>query len=161
MDCWVTCLKRISNKRRDNGNIGEIPGVHQGVIDNEASFPELVIRGPNLESDPPGWAGPIMHLKMVPINLASAEVEAWDFQLDYRLDTQARGSFDLFLLGTWQTRYAIQIIDGAPIVDYVGMGGVATTEGGENYPLQFKANAGLTWNLSAWRVGWNMSYFDS
>lgn len=134
-------------------NIGEIPSWQQGVIDREALFPERVVRGPNLPGDPSGWAGPIIQIDSSPANLSSLELEAWDVQLDYRWDTEARGAFDFFLVGTWQPRYAIQLISGAPVVDYVGLGAVN--------PLEFKGNAGLTWNLSAWRAGWNLNYFDS
>lgn len=134
-------------------NIGNIPNDIPGLLNREALFSERVIRGPSLPDDPPGWAGPIIQLDISPENISGLELEAWDVQFDYRLDMEARGALDLFLVGTWQPRYALQLISGAEFVDYVGLG--------SGNPLEFKGNAGLTWNLSAWRAGWNLNYFDS
>lgn len=133
-------------------NIGEIPGFEQGVIEREALFPGRVVRGPNLPGDPAGWAGPIIQVDTSPENLASLELDVWDVQLDYRLNFDTRGSVDLFAVGTWQPRYALQVIDGESLMNYTGLGA--------NNPLEFKANAGLSWNLAAWRAGWNVNYFD-
>ncbi|MBL8271746.1 TonB-dependent receptor domain-containing protein, partial [Steroidobacter sp.] len=134
-------------------NIGTIPNFVQGVIDNEALFPGRVVRGPNLSTDPVGWAGPITHVDATPLNLASAELKAWDVQIDYQLNTQQRGAFDLFLVGTYQPTYALQLMSGLPMVDYAGISSA--------YPLELKLNGGVNWTLSAWRAGWNVSYFDS
>jgi iron complex outermembrane recepter protein len=123
----------------------------QQLLDNETLLPGRVIRGPNLPGDPTGWAGPITALKWTLVNLSRAEMEAFDLQIDYARDTHI-GAFSVFGSATWQRHLRRQVAPSAPVVEFVGYSGS---------PLEFKANAGLTWRSGGWSAGWTMRYFDS
>lgn len=134
-------------------NIALYPGSNQGIIDNAADFPGRVVRGPNLEGDPAGWAGPIVSLDGSVMNLATAFLEAWDVQIDYRKDTASLGVFDVFFMGTWQPHYIVRTTQDTPEVEYVGTSAFS--------PIQFKASAGVSWSKAAWRAGWNVSHLHA
>jgi iron complex outermembrane receptor protein len=112
-----------------------------------------VTRGPNLPGDPPGFAGPITFIDDTLVNLLKAKVEAYDVQLDYRLNTVGAGVLDLFALATWETHYKTEVLAGSPPVENVGVG--------DFNPLKLKANAGATWTRRQWILGWSARYFDS
>ncbi|WP_162313953.1 TonB-dependent receptor [Pseudoxanthomonas yeongjuensis] len=134
------------------GNIANHPQDIQGLVNDEQFFPGRIVRGPKLPGDPEGWAGPIAFIDQTLLNIALAEVGAYDMQLDYRFETDRAGTFDFAALVTWQPHLQTQTKAGQPIVDNVGFrGGV----------LEYKANAGLVWNRRGWTVGWNSRYFDS
>ena len=135
-------------------NISRLP--FQTIINNEFLFPARVIRGANLPGDPAGWAGPIIGGDATVMNLARAQLEAYDTQLDYRIATAAAGTFDLSLIGTWQKRYWTQALPNAPIEENVGIRRLAAS-----IPLEFKANATLSWIFNQFRTGFTVRYFDS
>lgn len=137
-------------------NISGVPGSVQGLLDNEARFPDRVTRGHNLPGDPLGWAGPVVAVDDTLINIARAEVEAYDLQLDYARETRRWGTFNVFAIATWQTHYRTQLLDDLPIVENVGFQG-----GGLGSPLKLKANVGATWQYRRWTLGWLSRYFDS
>lgn len=138
---------------RKTDNIGSHPGYYQGLINDESLFPERIVRGPNLPDDPSGWAGPIVLVDYSAMNLARQELEAWDLQLDYRIDAGSYGSFDLFAVGTWQPHLITQLHPDRPEIDYAGIS--------SSNPVRFKANLGATWYRDAWRVGWNANHHHS
>lgn len=138
-------------------NITNFPGGIQALINNEDEFRSRFTRGPNLPGDAPGWAGPITALDATLFNIARAEVEAYDVQLDYELQTESLGQFLFYGLATWHTHFLTQTLAGQPTVERVGFSpGFAG-----NFPLKFKGNAGLNWSRKGWTFGWNARYFDS
>ena len=96
--------------------------------------------------------GKITGLNLGLINLASAEVEAYDAQLDYTLETGI-GSFSGYALGTWQTHYRTQLTPDLAVVENIGYT--------SSFPVKFKANFGLNWTRGPWSAGWMGRYFDS
>jgi len=124
----------------------------QFFVDNEARFPDTVIRGPAPAGDPYA-VGPIIAIDTLLVNIAQAEVEAFDLQLDYRLTTQRFGTFDLLALATRQTHFRTQVSPDLPVVENVGIT--------RSNPLGFKGNAGVTWSMGGWTAGWSVRYFDS
>ncbi|MEJ1962161.1 MAG: TonB-dependent receptor [Gammaproteobacteria bacterium] len=134
-------------------NIGGYPGSFQGIVNDAALFPNRVVRGPNLPGDPAGWAGPIISVDNSYMNLATAQLEAIDAQLDVNLDTAGYGSFEIFAVASWQLNYETQVAKGSPPINNLGIGVFS--------PLKFKASTGLQWTSREWKVGWNASYFDS
>jgi len=128
----------------------------QQIVNNESLLPGRVTRGPVTPGDPFG-VGAITMVDATRVNLSRAFVRAYDVALDYTRESAGAGTFELFVQATWQTRYATQVIDSAPVVDALGIG---TGLGGVT-PLKFKANAGATWTYRAWTLGWQTRYFDS
>jgi len=128
----------------------------QGVVDNETLFPGRVTRGPVPPGDPFG-VGPITFLDATSINISRAEVEAYDVALDYRMQTARIGVFDFYSLATWQEHFKTQLLPGAAIVESVGV----DSDFGNPIRLKLKANAGLTWKLRHWTLGWTARYFNS
>ena len=101
----------------------------------------------------PGWPGPITFIDFTLLNIAKAEVEAYDFQLDYQKDAGTLGSFDFFALATVETHYKTQNSPSVPVLENVNISSAN--------PLKFRANAGLTWKYLHWTLGWSTRYFDS
>jgi hypothetical protein len=122
----------------------------QQLINNEAFFPDIVLRG---TPGPGETVGPITGLDFRLINISKAEIEAYDTQIDYRLETGSLGTFDAFALGTWQTHYKTQFAPDSLLIENVGYT--------SSSPLKFKANFGLSWSRGAWSAGWAGRYFDS
>ncbi|WP_129779468.1 TonB-dependent receptor [Peristeroidobacter soli] len=131
--------------------IGLPPGGVLGFIQYENLFPGRVVRAAPAPGDPYG-VGAITHVDATSINLGQVNVEAFDAALDWRT-TLPKGELAVALAGTLQTKYEVQLLDGAPLTNYVG---VSAT-----YPLRFKGNASVTWSLDNWSVGWSSRYFDS
>lgn len=132
-------------------NIAAHPLFYQGLLNDEALFPDRVIRGERLPGDPPEWAGPIEVLDFSVLNLARTELEAWDVQLDFTGETDRFGVFDFFFMGTWQPHFRTQTVQGLPFAENAGV-----TSGN---PLKFKANVGVVWSLASWRAGWSLSHY--
>jgi iron complex outermembrane receptor protein len=122
----------------------------QEVMDNEALFPQLVIRDPPAAGE---TVGKVTGLSLASINLARAEVEAFDAQVDYRLDLSRFGIFDLFAVGTYQTHYKTQAGPVSPEIENVGYTSAS--------PLKLKGNLGVNWSRGPWSAGWVARYFDS
>lgn len=123
----------------------------QQILDNEALFASRVTRGPVPPGDPFG-VGPVTIIDMTAMNIARAEVEAFDVTLDYRHENSL-GTFDFYGVATWQPHFRTQLL---PTVGLVENAGVTS-----NFPLKFKGNVGLTWKRGRWSAGWSMRYFDS
>jgi outer membrane receptor protein involved in Fe transport len=96
------------------------------------------------------------------VNVARAEIEAFDFALDYSKQTERFGRFDLFGVATRQVHFKTQLIPDAPVVENVGISD--NSQGaivGVRNPLAFKGNAGIAWSYRGWDVGWTANYFAS
>lgn len=128
---------------------------YQQILDNESFLPGRVVRGPKLPTDPPSWAGPITLIDDTNVNIATAEVDAYDMQLDYHKETDRFGTFGFFALATWEPHYKTQLAPSLPVVENVGI------EVSDSIPVKIKANAGLTWDYRHCTLGWNARYFDS
>lgn len=115
-------------------------------------FPERVTRGPNLPDDPAGWAGPVIAIDATLLNVAKAEVEAFDLQVDYEFDT-AFGRFAPFILASRQTHFLQQFTPQGAMLEYVGVT--------SSNPPKLKANGGFNWSVGNWSAGWAARYFDS
>jgi iron complex outermembrane receptor protein len=137
---------------RKTDNIADYPGGSEAIIIDEALYPERVRRGPNLPGDPAGWAGPITFLDRTLFNIASAEVEAFDLQLDYSWATRL-GDFHFSTVATKQTHYKTQSLAGRPELENVG----------REYlnPTEWNGSADLTWRWRGWSAGWVARYVDS
>src|SRR5262249_31950862 len=85
--------------------IGQLPGGVLGLLQREAEFPDRVVRGSLTTADQQlGYTGgPISVLKQTVLNLSRTNVEAWDFQVDYTIETEHFGTFRPYLVGTMQT----------------------------------------------------------
>src|SRR5690606_37597757 len=81
-------------KIKKEHNIANAPSVATLVT----YFPERITRGAKLPTDAPDWEGPITFVDQTLINMARAEIEAYDVQLDYRLNTTSRGAFEVYAL---------------------------------------------------------------
>jgi outer membrane receptor protein involved in Fe transport len=130
----------------------------QQVLDNEAFLPGRVTRGPNLPTDPAGWAGPVTFLDRTNANIARSKIEAYDLQLDYRIDLAERGSLELQLMATRLDNLETQLVPTAPVVQNAG---VVPFPNSASLPLKLKANLGVTWTRERWTAGWLGNYFDS
>lgn len=124
----------------------------QQIINNELTLPGRVERAAAPPGDPYG-VGPITLINNTLINLASAEVEAYDLAADYAVKTGSDLTLGLFGVATWTTHYRTQVLASDPVVDSVGIT--------RNFPLKFKANAGLTWQYRHLKGGWTTRYFNS
>src|SRR5262249_42536634 len=129
----------------------EINGLQiQQLLDNEASFPAQVTRGPNLPGDQPGWAGPVTALDCRSQNLASTVVVAYGLQADYSLRTDNWGNWRFYAIASYQPEHSSQLISAlAPINDAGFSGG----------PLRWRGNFGIDWDAGPWTAGWNAQYF--
>jgi outer membrane receptor protein involved in Fe transport len=127
----------------------------QQLIDNESSFPGRITRGANLPADPAGWAGPITAIDRTSINSAWAQIETYDLQLDYALPRTRVGRFSVFALATWLETFDTQLVATLPALDQAGVAGSVAI------PVEFKANAGITWSSDRWTLGWTSRYIDS
>ena len=124
----------------------------QAFFDLEDEFPDRIVRGP-LEPDAPAGftAGPVLSVDSSRINIARTNVEAYDFRIDYRRDTDF-GAFDVYALFTYQAEFERQTLLTQPI---------DSTPGFSNGPLEWRGNAGINWTNGPWVLGWNTQYFDS
>jgi iron complex outermembrane receptor protein len=132
-------------------NIAGYPGGLQALLNDEAQFPDRIQRGPNLPGDPAGWAGPVTFLDTTLLNIASAEVEAFDFQLDYTFST-AIGTFAFNGIATRQTHYKTRALASLPEVENVGIT--------YSSPQGFSGSGELSWQHRGWSAGWLARYYD-
>jgi len=125
----------------------------QTLLDLEERYPGRVTRGPLSEADVAlGYTGgPVTAMNISAINIAGTQLEAFDFQLDYTLDTARLGQFRWYAIGTNAVYLKRKTSPIAPVDDAVGF-----TSG----LLEWRGNLGLTWSRSAWMVDWNAQYFD-
>ena len=124
----------------------------QDVINLEDALPGRVTRGPNLPGDLPGWAGPITNIDATLVNISKTEVDAYDFQIDYEIDTERFGNVRPYLIATYMPEFARQAVPTSPFVNSAGFAA------GQ---LEWKGNAGVTWIIGSWVFDWNVQYYSS
>ena len=154
-------LDYIKLEKRDNITFNSFAAY---IIANEEMFPGRVVRGPKLPGDPASWLGPVTVYDGSLINLAQANLEAVDATLDYHRETAAWGTFDFFVNATRTLHFKTQLLPTSPIVENVGVSNASmgvNSSSAPNYPLNFKANAGVSWKYGRWTTGWTTRYFDA
>lgn len=137
---------------RKTDNIAFYPTGVQGLVNDEALFPDRIQRGANLPGDPAGWAGPITFLDVSLLNIARAEVEAFDLQLDYSYETDF-GTFTFSSVATRQTHLRTTAVAGQPTFENVGMS--------YSNPQKLVGNAELKWQYRGWSAGWLARHYDA
>lgn len=137
------------NRIKKTDEIGQL--FTQALINNEASLPGRIVRGPNLPTDEPGWAGPIISVDATLVNFASSELDAWDFRIDYKRETEGLGEWRLYILGSRLTSNGRQVTLSSSSYDTVGF---------YDGPLEWRANFGVDWQAGQWAAGWSAQYFD-
>lgn len=131
--------------------IGTHPLGVQGLVNDEAIFPGRITRDAS---------GTIVAIDASLLNVASARIEAYDAQVDYRFDTERFGTFEWFALGTWQRHLETRTLDSQPWIENAGS---QPTSSGSSFglPVKFKGNGGLSWSRGDFTLGWSARYFDS
>ena len=133
-------------------NIVGIAGGVQGVLNNESVVPDRVVRGAVPPNDPFN-VGRVTLIDTTLVNLAGAQVEAYDAQLDVHYETASWGTLDFFALATWQTHFRTQLLPTVAELENVGIT--------SDFPLKLKGNAGMHWHYRSWTLGWMARYFDA
>ncbi len=128
----------------------------QFIADNESLFPGRVTRGAVPAGDRFS-VGPITRLDASAVNIASAEIEAFDVALNHTLKSATGGTFETFALATWQTHFITQVLPTAPRLENAGI----RATGSNSIPVKLKANAGVNWSRGRYRAGWAAQHFSS
>jgi outer membrane receptor protein involved in Fe transport len=138
-------------------NIVSFGPATQALMDRENLFPSRFIRAAPAPGDPFG-VGRLIQLDLTSINLAQAEVEAWDAAIDYAPQTERYGTFDLFSTLTWLAHFKTKALPTEPFVDSVGIGSslVSLSTGS---PLRLRASGGVTWSRRGLNLTWQSQYF--
>jgi outer membrane receptor protein involved in Fe transport len=124
------------------------------VLANEATFPERVVRGPNLPGDAPGWAGPVTQIDLSALNAARTNTSSYDIQFDYTFETEDLGSFQAYAVATLASEFRRQLLPGTSAFDAVGYSD-------DGAPLRWRGNFGLTWMIGPWSLSWSTQHYDS
>lgn len=147
------------NKIDKRDNIASIPT--QQMVNFEDFLPAGTITrlAPVAGSAYP--VGTIDIINISPVNFAKANVESYDFQLDYGRDTARYGRFEFSALATRSVHYTTQLTPTAPVVENVGFGSIGTATSFASspiYPMKWKGNASVTWRQGPWSLGWRTRY---
>jgi outer membrane receptor protein involved in Fe transport len=131
----------------------EIQGIDPFLLlERPELFPGRVVRAAdNLPADLPGWLPPITSVDGTLINIAETQVEAYDFQADYRFNTPL-GAFRAHAIATREPHFKNRILPVLPETDSVGFSGG---------PLEWRGNLGLTWDRGPLTLAWNAQLYDS
>jgi outer membrane receptor protein involved in Fe transport len=123
-------------------------GADQKTIDSELFIPGYITRGPASG----GYdVGPIQIINSEYLNVARQEVEAVDFTLDYRLQSESWGTFTISAGATHNLHNVTQVIATTPEVELLKT----------NVVLPWNANAELGWERHNWTLDWAARYLDS
>jgi outer membrane receptor protein involved in Fe transport len=109
-------------------------------------YPQRLTRGPNLPTDPAGWAGPVTSADLRPINVGLSQTTGYDLGVKYDRRT-GWGDVQAGISGTKYTRNVfVPTPGGAP----------SPTVGTDSLPVQISGNAFLF--RRAWGVGLLATY---
>lgn len=114
----------------------------QTIVDNEALFPGLVVRGPSSGGVP----GPILEAASTYVNYGRLDVAGLDYDISYDWDSplgRARAAFS----ASQMTRYNVVIVPGAPTEDRLGR------YNPDAWAPEWKANVSLGLTSPDWSVG--------
>jgi len=125
----------------------------QMLVDNEAIFPDRVIRAAPVPGDPYG-VGEIIQVNTYRMNATKMETAGVDLGARYLLQTDVSGDFDVSINATFTDYYRTQSAPNTALTDWVG---VPSNSG----PLKRRINSSVVWNRNHWGAGWNASYYDS
>jgi outer membrane receptor protein involved in Fe transport len=139
-------LEYYSIEKRNN--IGTIGG--QTLVENEALFPDRVVRDPVPAGDPYG-VGPITLLNLRSMNLFKAYNEGYDFSASYSRRTETLGGFEFSFNTSLPKRAKRKTVANQPYLDYVNFAGSG--------PLAFRYNTAFVWDYRGWSLGWNTRYY--
>ncbi|HET7864340.1 MAG TPA: TonB-dependent receptor, partial [Burkholderiaceae bacterium] len=117
-------------------------------IDNEATFPGRVVRGPASGSQP----GPITQIDSALFNLASTHLRAVDIQAEYATTSEPLGHLRFYAAATHTKELSRRVQATDPAVDRAGF---------SDGPLKWRGNIGIDLNKNAWTAGWNAQYYGS
>lgn len=123
----------------------------QQIVDLEDQLPGRIVRGANLPTDPPGYAGVITEMDMTLFNTAASKVEAWDFQGDYDLQLSGKAELKFYGVATLESTMERKLIFTSPTIDRVDY---------SDGPLRWRANAGFVWKVGAWTTSLNSQWYD-
>jgi len=104
-------------------------------------YPERIARGPNLATDPAGWAGPVTSSDLRPINVSDSQITGYDIGLRFER-RMAWGETQASLSGTKYTKNVLVPTPGGP---------ASTAVNTDSLPVQVNGNAFLFRN--AWGAG--------
>ena len=129
-----------------NLNILENPATYGSLINNcpSAACTALINQyilgtGPNPTPEPvfgPVIPNPAVFVDGRELNLASTKTDGFDFQLNYRIPTEAAGTFDLGFSGTYFLSFKESAVPGAPIQEEINH---------IDFPLRFKFRGDVVW----------------
>lgn len=121
------------------------------LLANEVLLPGRITRGPNLPSDPSGWAGPIIQIDRRSINFSTIKTSGADTQLAWRIPTKTAGEFTVSGISTYTRKFLTQIAPGAPLTEAVET----------QTALKWRGRLSLLWKGEAWGAGITGRYTDS
>lgn len=123
----------------------------QQVINNEALYPNRVIREPLSAGDAAlGYtAGRIVVLYTGLANVGRTVAETVDVQLDWSLPSLLGGQTELYGVGTWQPTLRTRRRSDLPWLDRVGF---------RDGPLEWRGNAGIQWTRDHLLLDLNAQY---
>jgi len=125
----------------------------QMLVDNEAIFPDRVIRAAPVAGDPWG-VGEITQINTYRLNANRMETQGVDLAARYLWQTESAGDFDIAVSATVTEYYRTQTTPETPLQDWVGV------PSNNNAPLDTRLNASLVWNHTRWNAGWAAQYYD-
>jgi len=131
-----------------------LPISDQAVLNLEDALPGRVSRAPLTEADRAlGFTGGVITaIDRTSVNVGRTRLEAWDFQIDYAIETRSIGSFSLSAVATYQPHLQRQTVVDGPNDEYVDrFTGV----------LKWRGNVGVIWKKGAVSAGWNAQYYHS
>lgn len=127
----------------------DVLGATQLALDNELLIPGLITRGPT-QND--GFnVGPVTVINGRALNFARASVVAYDWALDYTVNTE---QFGTFIFGSGATQQIHNQTQTTPLSDILEMAEQYSTP-------RWLANATLTWKLRGTTLGWTTRYLGS
>lgn len=129
--------------------IDELIGIllPQVVIDNEALFPQFVVRGPDVNGQP----GRITRLIWAESNFGYVQTSGIDFELNHTVSTSV-GRWALGASATRTTDYAVSIAPGVAASDRVGQ------RFADFWAPTWKGRLSLAWDRGAWGAGFTSRY---
>jgi iron complex outermembrane receptor protein len=136
---------------RKQNNIGSLSA--QVMVENEALFPERVVRNPAAAGDRFG-VGTIASLNLASMNLLKAFLEGFDINIGYRKDTQRFGNFTASFLSTIVNHSKRKTTFGQPYID-------STNFSGSSGGLKFSGNGTLSWDYRNWTASWTTRYYNA
>ena len=110
--------------------------ISSDALANPAAFPDALVRDEN---------GGLFGINDYFTNVGRTEVEGWELQSEYRIDTAQRGRFTLRLAASYLDELSRQTYASSPALDYAGHGAP-----------QRSVLAGVEWRYRDWITALNL-----